>query len=280
MKCHLIKDFKNKTFFFFLWIYLHRLIVHHKTRNVRNLSCNLSCTFLNNFIVTLYTEKIICRLTENVNTVALSKYCFVCLRIQPGWHSNSGSTNSVGLGKSMHFIDQYQIMEVFGKPAKIIFLTPFGEVSGAEITHFDTDSVFFPMQFSVHFQKGICVIFMHNVKYSAFIPCNRLPQICNWTAANACVCASIVALDLNVLQQRGDDLQCSAQGTLQNTFGVRSPLLLWPSPLICHAGTQCLYPSLSSPPPHSVITQFSSILPYSPIFYPLAFQATPTVWMR
>lgn len=169
----------------------------------------------------------------------ISKYCSVCLNIQLVPYGNSSSTRITSLRRVC-----------------IYFWIHFTQTR-CSLHHFST----------VHFQKAICVIFMHTVSniqrlynvtdFGTFVIELQLVLLCVCVR----VCVFTVALDWNVLQQRGDDLQCSAQGTLQNTFGVRSPLLLWPSSLICHAGAHVS--------PYHCLPLLSLRTPFSVFFLPL-----------
>lgn len=55
----------------------------------------VSCVLFKYFL--LLEETTVC--TPSVNTVALSKRCFVCARIQSTWHRNTDWANSVSLGR-------------------------------------------------------------------------------------------------------------------------------------------------------------------------------------
>lgn len=55
----------------------------------------VSCVMVKYFLLLVETTVY----TPSVNTVALSKRCFVCARIQSTWHRNTDSANSMSLGR-------------------------------------------------------------------------------------------------------------------------------------------------------------------------------------
>lgn len=69
----------------------------------------VSCVLFKYFL--LLEETTVC--TPSVNTVALSKRCFVCVRIKSTWHRNTDWANSVSLGRD--FLVVLPIADVFGK---------------------------------------------------------------------------------------------------------------------------------------------------------------------